>query len=457
MRSYPGRQNNIMKTSKLLALLFAFCLLHEMGFAQSNGKALTLADAIRTALEQSFQIKIAENAVKAADINNHWGTAGLIPTAAVTANKTLASNNLQQNLTNGTIIKRDGASVNNLNAGLAISWRVFDGMRMFATKKRLEELERLGEHELSRQMNELAFQVASIYLNIWRLKEQQTATRDVIRFNEERFKLAQAKFQAGTIAKPDLLQAELDLNEQKANLLTLENNTRLAEFNLNQVMAQPANTPIQIVDSLPALVELQLGDVLAKADNQNPQVRAAKTNLAILMQSKREVTSQRLPSATIGANYNFFRNRNAAGFTLLNQNYGPQVNFGFAFPIFNAGNVKRQEKVAELDIENQKLAEQQLRLQLSTLVQQAYANYENGKALFELESKNLVLAEQNNQINLERFRKQYITAVELRQSQLNYANARNRQANARFQLELAAIELRVLAGDILTDLVPKLN
>jgi outer membrane protein TolC len=90
-------------------------------------------------------------------------------------------------------------------------------------------------------------------------------------------------------------------------------------------------------------------------------------------------------------------------------------------------------------------------------VQQAFANYENGKALFELETTNLLLAEQNNQINLERFRKQYITAVELRQSQLNYANARNRQANARFQLELAGIELRLLSGDILTDLVQKLN
>lgn len=435
----------------------SFCLMSGIGLAQSNTEELTLADAIRMALEQSFQIKIAQNDLKAADINNHWGTAGLLPSAAITANKTLASNNLQQNLTNGTIIKRDGASVNNLNAGLAVSWRVFDGMRMFATKKRLEELEKLGEQELSRQMNELAFEVASIYLNIWRLKEQQTATREVIRFNEERFKLAQAKFQAGTIAKPDLLQAELDLNEQKAALLTLENNTRLAQFNLNQVMAQPATTPIQITDSLPGLAALNLGDILAKADNKNPQVLAAKTNLAILMQSKREITSQRLPSATIGANYNFFRNRNAAGFTLLNQSYGPQVNFGVAIPIFNAGNVKRQEKIADLNIQNQQLAEQQLRLQLSTLVQQAYSNYENGKALFELESKNLVLAEQNNQINLERFRKQYITAVELRQSQLNYANARNRQANARFQLELAAVELRVLAGDILTDLVPKLN
>lgn len=442
---------------KPIALLLACTLITWAGFTQPNASRLTLSDAIRTALEQSFQIKIAQNAVKAADINNHWGTAGLIPTIAATANKTLASNNLQQNLTNGTIIKRDGASVNNLNAGLAVSWRVFDGMRMFATKKRLEELERLGEQELSRQMNELAFQVASIYLNIWRLKEQQAATREVIRFNEERFKLAQAKFQAGTIAKPDVLQAELDLNEQKAILLTLENNTRLAEFNLNQVMAQPANTPIRITDSLPDLATLNIGDVLAKADTQNPQVLAAKTNLAILLQAKREVTSQRLPSATIGTNYNFFRNRNAAGFTLLNQNYGPQVNFGLALPLFNAGNVKRQEKVATLDIKSQQLAEQQLRLQLSTLVQQAFANYENGKALFELETTNLLLADQNNQINLERFRKQYITAVELRQSQLNYANARNRQANARFQLELAGIELRLLSGDILTDLVQKLN
>ncbi|MFZ4058301.1 MAG: TolC family protein [Ferruginibacter sp.] len=410
---------------------------------------LTLTDAVKIAIQNNYDILIAKNLVEAATINNNWGNAGALPTIALTANKTLASNNLQQNLSNGTIIKRDGASVNNLNAGVAVNWRFFDGMRMYATKNRLAELEKIGEINFTRMVNETAYDVISSYLNIVRLKQQVKATQEVIALNNERLKIATAKFKIGTSAKTDQLQAEVDLNEQKALLLGFENNISIEKSNLNTFLARAASTPFETADSIQLQIPgIDYTAIQQKLSTQNPQVLLAKSNLAVLMQTKKEINAQRLPSANLGANYNFLRNKNAAGFTLLNQSYGPSATIGLSIPIFNGGNVKRQLKVADIDIKNQQLANQQIQQQLNNTLNNAFLNYNNGKSLATLEQQNLLLVKENNLINLERFRLQSITSVELRQGQLNYASAQTRLINSLFQAKIAEAEMLLLAGEI---------
>ena len=124
---------------RVLLFLTGLYFLYANTYAQSN--SLTLEEAIRTGIENNFQIKIEKNNQRSNIILNNWGTAGIWPSVSVNSSIGIASNSLEQELANGTIIKRDGAILRNSNAGMLISWRIFDGMRMFATKKRLEELD----------------------------------------------------------------------------------------------------------------------------------------------------------------------------------------------------------------------------------------------------------------------------------------------------------------------------
>ncbi len=436
-----------MKPICVYPLLFvSILLLPATGMAQLQ--VLTLPEAVQTAIQNNYDVVIARNEAGISKINNNWGATGLLPTAAINGNKTIATNSITQELANGTTIKRDGASVNNFNAGLAVSWRFFDGMRMFATKRRLEQLEKTGELAFRKMVNQTAFDVISAYLDIVRLKQQAKAVEEIIALYQERLRIAEYRFNIGTGNKPDVLQAKVDLNEQQSALLGIRNNISIGKTNLNALLARDPATVFETVDSFAQRAPLNFEQIRQQVLLQNPDILMAASSLAILMETKKEINAQRLPTATLNGNYNFIRNKSAAGFTLLNQTYGPSGSLGISIPLFSGLVVKQQLKAADLQIKNQQVMTDQLKNQLLSTLTTAYLSYENGNRLAELEQQNMAIVQENNSINLERYRLSAITAIEFRQGQVNYSDAFTRLINARYQASVAEAQLLLLAGTI---------
>jgi len=432
---------------KKLKLLLASWLISSIALAQDASK-LTIDEAIRIAVEKNFDVEIERNAQQIGTINNNWGTAGLLPTISATSTIGIASNNLEQRLTNGTTIKRNGAILRNLNAGFAVSWRVFDGMRMFATKRRLEELEKIGELSFRSQVNTTVFNVIAAYYQIVQLNQQKKALQATIKFFEERKQIAESRFTIGTAPKTDFLQAEVDLNQQKGNLLAVENSIRIAKADFNNLLARKPETVFEVMDVIEPDAGLTFAALVTKSQNDNYDLLLAQSNLSVLVQQKREIISQRLPSVTLNGNFNLSQSRNDAGFTLFNRNLGPNGNIGVAIPIFQGGNIKRQEQVADINIKNQQVIIDRLKNQVYTNLLNAYSNFQNALNLVKLEKNTLALIEENNVISTERFRKLAITSLELRQVQIDYINGQTRYINSLYMAKLAEAEMKLLAGDL---------
>lgn len=414
----------------------------------SHAQTITLPQAIQVAIQNNYDILISKNEGSIGTLNNTWGNAGALPTINSTVNKSFGSNSIQQELTNGTSIKRDGAAVNNLNAAVLASWRFFDGYKMFATKKRLETLEKIGQTNFTKQVNETIYNTTIAYYTIVQLQQQAIAIQQAILLNEERLKIAYTKFKIGSTAKTDVLQAQVDLNEQQAKLVSTENSIANAKINFNTILAKEANSKVIITDTFKINAPIQIETLQQKIAQQNPDVLLASSNLMVLLQTKKEINAQRLPTATLSSNYNFARNKSEAGFTLLNQNYGPTAAIGIAMPIFNGGNIKQQLKVADIHISNQQIAINQIKNDLQAALNTAINNYNNGNTLAVMEQKNLLLIAENNIINMERFKQFSITSIELRQGQLNYTAAKTRLLNAQYQSTIALAQIQLLCGEI---------
>ncbi len=432
---------------KKLKLLSLSCLINIVAFAQITTK-LTVDEAIRMAVEKNFDVEIVKNEQEIGIINNKWGTAGALPNISLNSTLGIASNNLEQQLTNGTVIKRNGAILRNQNAGLAVSWRVFDGMRMFASKRRLEELEKIGELSFRSQVNTTVYNIIGSYYQIVQLNQQRKALQATIKFFEERRLIAESRFTIGTAPKTDFLQAEVDLNQQKGSLLAVENNIRVAKANFNNLLGRKPDTVFEVTDMIEPDATVSYASLLQKAQTDNYDLLLAQSNLTVLVQQKREILSQRLPSVTLNGNFNLAQSRNDAGFTLFNRNLGPNGNVGIAIPIFQGGNIKRQEQVAEIGIKNQQIVIDQLKNQVNTSILNAYYNFQNAINLVTLEKNTLALIEENNVIATERFRKLAITSLELRQVQIDYINGQTRYINSLYMAKLAEAEMKLLAGDL---------
>ncbi|MFN8265226.1 MAG: TolC family protein [Chitinophagaceae bacterium] len=431
---------------KKLRLLLLILVINSGAWAQAD--LLTVDEAIKIAIEKNFDVEIDRNAQEIGKINNNWGNAGMWPNISATGSTTIASNNLEQKLSNGTTISRNGAILRSMNAGLAVSWRIFDGMRMFATKKRLEELEKIGELTFRNQVNTTVFNVISAYYQIVQLNQQRKALKETISFFEERKKIAEDRFRIGTAPKTDFLQAQVDLNQQKGNLLSIENSIAIAKASFNNLLGRKPETKFEVTETIEPDNTINFPSLQQKSLSENYDVLLAQTNLSIWIQQKKEILSQRLPSVTLNGNFNFAQSKNQAGFNLYNRNLGPSAGIGVAIPIFQGGVIKRQEQVADINIKNQQVLINRLKNDVSTNLINAYSNYQNAINLVTLEKSTLELIVENNTIATERFRKLTITSLELRQVQLDYINGQTRYINALYMAKLAEAEMKMLAGDL---------
>jgi outer membrane protein TolC len=264
----------------------------------------------------------------------------------------------------------------------------------------------------------------------------------------DRYTLAQRKYEIGTGAKYEVLEARVDLNGQRSNLLSLQNAIALAKSSLNNLMGKRPDTLYNVIDTIMVSQLPPLPEVNSKIDSQNPDLLLANNQMAILMQITKEINAGRLPQVNVNGFYNFAKSRNSAGFTLFNQTYGPSGSIGISIPLFNGGLVKKQLQVADIQIKNQNIAIDELRNNVETAVNNAYINYNNALKAIELEKSNLTFATENIKIAMERYRVLNITSVELRQIQISYNEIKNRLYNALYQAKVAEAGIALMTGEI---------
>lgn len=408
----------------------------------------TLQEAIAQGLQTNLGLQVADNDRRIADVLNNWGNAGRLPTVNANLGYNFSLNNLEQKLANGTEIKRDGATFQTENANVQAQWRLYNGGRVVAAKRRLNEQELIANTAYRQQANQVVYEIITAYLNVLRFNSQLTAQQETMLLFEERMKLAENRFNIGTANKSDYLQALTDYNEVKNNIIGIENNIAASKVFLNTLLARDPMIDFNTSDSI---AEVSFGDyssMLAAVDTLNPGLLIAQSQLKVLSQLNREINSQRLPSVTLNAGANLNNSNNSSGFTLRNTTYGPNAGVGVAIPIFQGGVIKQNLKVNQIQQESQAIEIKRLRNALSAGIATAYNNYRNAKRQYELELENIKVVKENNVIAMERFRKGSITTVELRQTQINLIVSQTRLINARYEMKQAEADVLVLMGKL---------
>lgn len=414
---------------------------------------LTLESALATALQNNYEILLARTDSASLAIDRSFSLAAFVPRLNMTGSRIWNINAQKQELSNGSKRDTSGLQSNNIIAGMNLNWTLFDGFKMFATRKRVVELEQLSGLALKAQIITTAAEVTQNYFNIVREKQQLMAINEQISINEERVKLAEKKLKVGLGAKPELLQARLDLNEQRSNRLRELTLIDQLKQTLNQLMAVAISSSYEVTDSIPINFSLQLGELQSSLAKTNPSLLQAAKSIRIAELSLRERRGELLPIISFNSAYNFNRLQNLAvinTFTpLFNQNKGFNYGFGVSLPILNNLNTQRLIQKAKIDIDFQRLAYRNILSQTDLALSNAFKSYEMQKQALQLEEENITLAKENVNISFEQFRQGVTTFIQLRTAQITLAEAYNRLIAARYNTKLAEIELLRLKGEIL--------
>jgi outer membrane protein TolC len=433
---------------KFLLVLFAAPLALQ---AQQDSTVLNAQEAVRIALEKNLNIKIVQEDLTIAKINNTWGNAGRWPTITAFIQNTEALTNLDQQLSNGTNIKRNGVTNNILNGNLTAQWRIYNGQRVVASKRRFEELEKIGQINVEAQMQQISFDVLVTYYNIVRLNQQVKAFSGIIALAEERLKIAQTRFEVGSAAKTDMLQSAIDLNGQQNSLVDIKRQIQNNKAILNTLLLRPANQELTVADSVFTIPVMSYEEEIAKIDTQNLNLLRIQRERALLVEDRRIINSQRLPIFSVNSVTNFNRNKSSAGLFLVNSSYGPNIGVSLAVPIYNSNIFKTQLRVNEVQQKQQYMQQELLKTQVQRDLLIAFQEYQTAIRIAEMEQKNVKNAEENNFIATERFKKLQGNTIELRQAQLSLIEAQDRYINAVFRSKIAALSIDLLTGEVKPD------
>ena len=424
-------------------LLFLFCIVKI-----NAQEVLTIEDAMKIALQNNFDIKIASNNLDINKVNATTGNAGMLPRVTATLVDTNSIQNSSQTRQDGTTTSLDNAKNNSLNYGIGLDWTIFDGFKMFARLDQLKELQKLGEAELKRTMILKISAVNAVYFDLVQQQQQLAALDTTIVISTQRLILAQNRFAIGKSSKLEVLNAQVDLNTDKVTLLRQKESYSNRKIALNQILARDSKVDFKVVDQVPVDEKLILSELIALAEKQNPQLEAQIINKRVSELELKQIKGERYPMVSVNTGYNFLDNQSSLGFT--SQFTAKGLNYGLraSLNLFDGLAQNRNEKIAKILIENAKIAIEQQSLLLNSELTIAFQTYLTNLELIQLEQTNVAIAKQNLNITVDKFRIGTITTLEFRAAQLNYINAKVRYSNAQFQAKLSEIALRELAGNI---------
>ena len=435
---------NIMKKNNLNTLLLLLLIVFQL----QAQEVLTIENALKIALENNFEIKLASNNLDIDKTNVASGNAGMLPRVTATLVDANSIQNSSQTRQDGTVTALDNAKNNSLNYGVGLDWTVFDGFKMFAKLDQLKELQKLGEAQLKRTIILKISAVNAVYFDLVQQQQQLAALDTTIVISTQRLTLAQNRFNIGKASKLEVLNAQVDLNTDKVALLRQEESYANRKIALNQILARDSKIDFKVVDEVTVDNKLILSELMALAEKQNPQLESEIINKRVTELQLKQIKGERYPTLNLTSGYNFFESQSSLGFTSESSARGLNYGFRASLNVFDGFAQNRNEKIAKIQIENSKIAIEQQSLLLNSELAIAFQTYLTNLELIDLEETNEAIAKQNLSITVDKFRIGTITTLEFRAAQLNYINAKVRYSNAQFQAKLSEIALKELAGNM---------
>lgn len=432
------------KIAKYITLNFISILFFglNLGLAQQQ---ITLREAIDISLKNNLDIQISKNNEKISTINNHIGVAGGLPTVLGTVNSNGQVTDLNQELTNGTTINRAGVLSNNSNAAVTVSMLLYNGGRVLATKRRLEELQRLSQEQLNATVQNTIADVMFRYYSVIQQQNFQSTLNQSIEVSKQRLALIEARRSVGLIGDSEYLQSQLDLNNQTQALQVQNIVIEQSKDDLLRTMVLSPNTEIIIKDTIIVDQEVPWEKIEVNL-KRNPDILAAEIQININKIIEREVTARRYPSITVNTGFNYLINQSSAGFTLLNQNYGPFLGLGVVMPIYAGTANVRQVQVAKVNTQNAKLQRDIIDQNFQNTAAKAWEAYTSNIKLIEAEQQNYKLAQKLLNLITQKFQLGNATIVDIIIAQQSFENSGYRLNNLSYNAKVAEITLKQIGN-----------
>jgi outer membrane protein TolC len=408
-----------------------------------------LQQALETGLKNNFSIILQRNEEQLARNNNTLGNAGFLPSLELNAAQNNTISTTHQEQFSGTVKDVTNGMNNSLNAGVQLSWTLFDGLNMFVSKKMLGILEELGENGTRIVVEGTVSDISLTYYSIIQLKKLVKVARDAVDLSVQRKTIAGAKVSLGSGSQLMLMQSIVDLNADSTRLVRQLVSLFNARAVLNRLLGRTPSFPFEIHDSIVLSVPLNYDSLLGQAMMQNAVLTAARLNQDLAQQGVKQSQAGRYPQIGLTAGYNYSTLTSQTGFAQYNRSYGPSFGLNLSWTLFNGFNVNRVIKNAKVLMNSGDLEVEDVGLELQTNLYQIQQEHIANLLIVKMQLANMDVARENVSIAFEKYKIGSINDIELREIQQKLIDAEYQLILSQFEAKKAEVELARLSGGLL--------
>jgi outer membrane protein TolC len=216
---------------------------------------------------------------------------------------------------------------------------------------------------------------------------------------ESQLKDQQNRFEAGTVPRFNVLQAEVALYNQLPLLITAQNNYRISKLTLAKTLGldfeprRGENPPLEVVGEMPYVPRtIELADAIELGKQRRPFLKQARANVLNQVEQVHTAWGQYLPTINTTGGGEWVSSSTNSSWHDISKGWIAQVTG--SVPIWDSGEIYGQVKQQRALLSEAKITYDDDVRQVELEVQTAYSNLQQNIELIKSQEKNVELADE---------------------------------------------------------------
>jgi outer membrane protein TolC len=298
--------------------------------------------------------------------------------------------------------------------------------------------------DLERARQQLDFRVVEAFYAALMNEQGVRVAEEQIAFAEKQLELAKARFAAGTVARLDVLQAEVELANAKARRIQAKAAVETSHQALRTLLSLPQSQRLALKGSLDERPAQLTRENLERTLPSRPDLQAFTPRRDVARHAINLANAEWKPSLSFMGNVQYQED----GFSQLLDTRNQSYTFGLALrvPLFAAPGAAARRGVAQAQMRQTehglRAATDNARLELES----AWTEYEAANEIVATQEKALELARESVAIAQVSYENGVITSSELNDAQVRLLQTEWNLMQAKYGRVVAAAKARLAAG-----------
>jgi len=395
---------------------------------QTADKPLTVQDCVRLALGQHPTLRAVRKEMDAARAAVGSARSGALPQVGVNAGYT----------------DQEPASPNlrNYSATLTLSQSLFNSGRVSAQVAQAQENFRAAESVVTLTAQDITLAVRQAYYTLLAAQRLQGVAEERLRQAEAHRQQAQANYEAGVVARADVLKAEVEVAEARLGAIKAENGVQLAKAELTNAMGVDAEVTLEVMDDFAFVkADKDLQTALAAAFRQRPELQQNTASTRAARLGVRAAATGTKPEVSLKGDWGL----KDTGF--LPGEVGWTVGVAVNLPLFDGNATRSQVAKTKAEVEKLQAQESRLRQNIALEVRQACLELREAEERIIVAATQVASARESLRVTEGRYREGVASMVELLDAQTAMTAAQTNEVQALYDHKIAQAKLAKATGE----------